>query len=67
MGETLTTYRVFMNNLNIRGCYDDVGTDGRLALKCILRKLDGSGLNSSGKPRNSCEHSKETSGSTKRV
>jgi hypothetical protein len=54
MGKKPNAYRVFTNNLNIRGCYDDVGTDGGLALKCILRKWDGCELNSSGKPRNSC-------------
>jgi hypothetical protein len=53
-GEKLNAYGVFMNNLNIGGCYDDVSTDGRIALKCILRKRDGCGLNSSGKLRNSC-------------
>jgi len=36
MGEKLHAYRVFMNNLNIGGCYDDIGTDGRIALKCII-------------------------------
>jgi hypothetical protein len=36
MGEKLTAYSVFTNNLNVRGCYDDVGTDGKLALKYIL-------------------------------
>ena len=54
MGEKLNEYRMFMNNLNVSGCYDDVGTDGRIALKCILRKRDGCGLNASGQPRNSC-------------
>jgi len=54
MGEKLNAYGVFMNNLNVRGCYDDIGTDGRITLNCILRKWDGCGLNSSGKPRNCC-------------
>lgn len=54
MGEKLNAYRVFTNNLNVRGCYNDVGTDESLALKCILRKQDECGLNSSGKPRDSC-------------
>jgi hypothetical protein len=53
MEEKLNGYRVFMNNLNVRGCYDDGGIDGRIALKCILRKWDGCGLNYSDKPRNS--------------
>ena len=35
MGEKLNAYRVFMNNLNIGGGYDDVGLDERIALNCI--------------------------------
>lgn len=51
MGGKLNAYSEFTNNLNIGGCYDDRGTDGRIVLKCILRKGDVCGLNSSGKPR----------------
>jgi hypothetical protein len=51
--EKLNACRAFKNYVNERGCCDDLGTDGRIALKCILRKRNGFGLNSSGNPRTS--------------
>jgi hypothetical protein len=48
-----------------RDCLADLGTDGRIALKDILKKQDRHGLESSGsgerQEARSCQHSKEPS------
>jgi hypothetical protein len=48
-----------------RDCLEDLGTDGRLALKEILKKQDVHRLESSGSGEGqeggSCQHSKESS------